>query len=61
MKKTVQKIHQQHFSVDREDDIDNFLIIVEIIDGKPSCSYTVPMHNYKFWNENMPYYVINSN
>ena len=60
MKKTETKILQQRFSINKHiDQYDNYLILVEIIDGKPSHSYVVPMKEYS--DETYSYYTINSN
>ncbi len=62
MKKNETKILQQRFSVNKyEADYDNYLVLIEIVDGKPSHSYVVPMGNYKFCDETLHYYSINSN
>ena len=62
MKKTACRIIQHHFSISkREDDIENYLMLVEIIDEVPRHSYVVAMDTFKYWDENMPYYVCNSN
>ena len=62
MKKVKTKILQQRFSVNQhEDKYDNYLILVEIIDGKPVHTYVVPMGNYKFRDEALHYYTINNN
>ena len=60
VKKT--RIFQQHFSVSKnDDDLDNYLVVVEIVNDEPRHSYVVPMHNFKYWSEHMPYYVVNNN
>ncbi len=62
MKNVTTKILQQRFSMNKhEDQYDNYLILVEIIDGKPVHSYVVPMHEYKYCDETFAYYTINSN
>ena len=62
MKKTTYRILQHHFSVSiSEDDLENYLMVVEIIDEVPRHSYVEPMSAFKYWDENMPYYVYNSN
>ncbi len=62
MKKVKTKILQQRFSVNKyETDYDNYLVLIEILDGKPVHSYVVPMGNYKFRVETYDYYNINSN
>ncbi len=62
MKKITTKILQQRFSVNKyEDDYDSFLVLIEIIDGKPKHSYVIKMGNYKFCDETLHYYSINSN
>ena len=62
MKKIKTKILQQRFSVNKYvDDYDNYLVLIEIVDGKPSHSYVVPMYNYNFCDETFAYYTINSN
>ncbi len=62
MKKITTKILQQRFSVNKfENQYDNYLILVEIIDGKPVHSYVVPMFGFKFWDEDLSYYPINNN
>ena len=56
------KILQQRFSVNKHmDQYDNYLILVEIIDGKPSHSYVVPLFGFKFWDDDLCYYPINNN
>lgn len=62
MKKTETKILQHRFSVNQfEDHYDNYLVLIEILDGKPKHSYIVPMGNYKFRDETLHYYTINNN
>ena len=62
MKKTETKILQQRFSVNKyETDYDNYLVLIEIVNGKPVHTYVVPMHEYKFCDETFAYYTINSN
>ena len=62
MKKNETKILQQRFSVNQyEDKYDNFLVLIEIVDGKPKHCYIVPMGNYKFRDETLQYYTLNNN
>ncbi len=62
MKKTKRRIIQHHISINKSnDDFDNYLVLVEVVDGVPKHTYTVPMHGYKFWQENHPFYVFNDN
>ena len=60
--KTACQILQHHFSISKsEDDIENYLMVVEIFDEVPRHSYVVSMGAFKYWDENMPYYVCNCN
>jgi hypothetical protein len=64
MKNNNFKIMHQHFSIckgDEDQSFSNYFIIFEIIDSVPQQPYIVDMHNYIFYDENMPYYVINKN
>lgn len=39
----------------------NYLIIVETINDEPQNTYLVCLYNFLFYDETMPYYVINQN
>lgn len=39
----------------------NYMIIIETIDFIPQRTYLVDMHDFIYYDENMPFYVINRN
>ena len=59
LKKKIE-ILQQHINVGSDDNT-NYLVIVETVDNIPQRSYVVCMHNFIFYHETMPFYVINQN
>ena len=63
MKKGNFKILQKHVSFCNENnDLKNYLILIEIIDGIPQRSYLVDMQGFMNYDSNMPsFYVINKN
>ena len=62
MKKESCRIIQKHFSIrTSNDELNNYLIVVEIVNDEPRCSYIAPMGNFKFWEEDSPFYVNNNN
>ena len=63
MKKGNFKILQKHFSFCNEnEDLKNFLILIEIVDGIPQRSYLVDMDGFTYYDSTMPsFYVINKN
>jgi hypothetical protein len=60
MKKSNIKIEQQPISLGEENS-KNYLIIVETLNGEPLNTYLVLMDNFQFYDETMPFYVINRN
>jgi hypothetical protein len=54
------KIQQYTISTERNG-ISNYMILIEIIDECPKQLYIVPMNDFQFYDETMPYYVINKN
>lgn len=60
MKKGDIKIEQQSLSLGC-DNRTNYMIIVETINDLPMNTYIVCLHDYLFYDEKMPFYVINQN
>jgi hypothetical protein len=61
--KKIQIIHQQ-FSITQEgrtQELNNYMVIVETIDGIPQTPYLVDMYDYFFWDNSMLYYIVNKN
>ena len=63
MKKRNFKIVQKHISFCKEnEDLKNYLILIETVDGVPQRSYLVDMHEFMYNDSSMPsFYVINKN
>lgn len=57
------RILQKHVSFCNENnDLKNYLILIEIVDGIPQRSYLVDMQGFMNYDSNMPsFYVINKN
>jgi hypothetical protein len=56
------KILQQQISINFDYEyLKNYLIIIETIDFIPQRTYLVYMHDFIYYDENMPFYVINRN
>jgi hypothetical protein len=60
MKEENIKLEQQSIAFG-DDYRTNYLIIVETKNGEPINTYLVCLHNFLFYHETMPYYVINQN
>lgn len=57
------RILQKHISFCNDDkDLKNYLILIEIVNGRPQKSYLVDMDGFMNFDSNMPsFYVINKN
>ena len=61
MKKENIKIEQQTISLGVCDDRTNYIIVIEILNDVPQHTYIVCLHDFLFYHERMPFYVINQN
>jgi hypothetical protein len=61
MKKEIIKFEQLPIALGGDDNRTNFLVVIETQNGKPINTYLVNLYNFLFWDEKMPYYVINQN
>ena len=63
MKKGNFRILQKHISFcNANEDLKNYMILIEIEDGVPQRCYLVDMHGFMYFDSTMPsFYVINKN
>jgi hypothetical protein len=54
------KIEQLPFAIG-DDSRTNYFIIIETKNDQPINTYVVCLYNFLFYDEHMPYYVINQN
>ena len=55
------KIEQQSLSLGGCDNRTNYIIIIETLNDAPQNTYIVNLHDFLFYHEKMPFYVINQN